>query len=362
MRYSTPVRRFALCALFALLVPGCLEFSTQTIEFEFDAANDRAVLHLVYHGLWSSEGKTSELKRAVEGDEFCLVDWPFHVQPRKADKAKVPLVKLMLENLEVIPVGFFTNARGELAAGQIVVLKNVSKILDAANAWFNGLLAANEGMPEGVGWDKETAALMLAAAKRKHNWWRMRGNAVEWHGFLSESDFVKVKRDFLRQLVGEDKKAILEFWSRFPVSYLRSGTSLLVVLGDPGGRTRLEVPALDAKAYQPNLVDYVRKEWGFQLDGKIAPLLVSPDDSLLGRFACAMGKRERIRLLLTRPGEQADARLKAELRGLTDEPVDDLRGFWKRWLAAQSGNGKDGPERAAESAAEPEAAPPQPPK
>ena len=127
----------------------------------------------------------------------------------------------------------------------------------------------------------------------------------------------------------------LEWLVRMPLSLSRDGNAITVVVGNPNGASRLEVPTEGRKPYKDNLLAYARETWGFDLDKKVAPLLVNPDDSALGRFAAAMSLPERVRILLTQEGDKATARLAAaleELPKLPDGEIGDVRAFWKGLL------------------------------
>ena len=344
------ISKLPLMRLLALtLVPllgGCLEFETQTIDFSYDAAADRATLNLVYHGLhWGKkdQGKgTKVLKEAVDSGEFCLIDWPFHFNPEELRKQEHPGVQSLGANLRSHVVGFFKDADGQLACGQIVTIDNVSELLKLANAELDKSLIESQGQPKKTKWDRHTRAMLLAAAKNGHAWFRVRGNAIELHAFCSEHDYILFKRESLGSLLqmkAEDQGGAIAWLSRLPISWQRSGKTIVLAYGNPKGRTRFVVPREGRKPYKPNLAEFAQKTWGYKLDGVVAQKLMKPDDSNVGRFARALGLRERVRILLTQEGDTASARLKETLDELPKEPtLDDeggVRGFWQEWLKSQ---------------------------
>lgn len=384
-----------------LLLPGCLLFQEQVVEFEHDAVADRLTLHIAYLGLHYNgkpEDGIRKLTRAVDGNEVCLFDWWLHFQPADLADSEHPVARFLVQNVKAKRIGFFKDALGRLSAGQTVVIENVSKLFRFVNESLTG-----EALPRALeDADRETRALNRKAAAAGHQWLRLRGNAIELVFFASDHDFKRMKREGLKEVFGDEDHfaAVIEVLSHNTISIMREGKAVRFVLGNPKGRLRLIAPAEGREPYTPNLMAHVEKTWGLDFDAVVAPLLVgeprrleservralvgglgaadprradaaartlarsevdpaelqrlgadaSPDTlrrlrevvselrqrATIRRFAAALPRQERIRLLLLhRDQEPARARLLAEFAALPDAPEqapENIAVFWEAWL------------------------------
>ncbi len=312
------MKRLLLFPLLPLLC-GCLKFESQEIEFFYDAARDRLTLHIVYQGLCHGDGEAEQdvavLDKAVRDGDFCILDWPFHVQfsdLRKAvdDEEAPPLgreaVAFVLENLTVENLGFFLDARGRLSGAQIVRVEKASKMLELANRALTEF-----ALPEVLGEDPdapdaESQAMLREAAERGHRWLRFQGNSIEFAFFASDTDLARLLD---AALMGDDKEQddLRRFLATSTFSFLREGGGVTVRIGNPAGRSRVRFLEKSDVSYTPNLVDHVRESHGLGFDAALAPFVATESATLPG---------DRLRELLdalASPDAAARERAEAEL-------------------------------------------------
>jgi hypothetical protein len=284
------LRAIFLIALLSL--PGCLMFREQVITAEYDAAADRLTLHIVYLGLHANgdpDKAVTEFTDTVNRNHVCLLEWPFTYAPEDAAESDHPLARFLVANVKTHRVGFFKDALGRLCGGQIVVIENFGQMLKLVNVSLT-----EEALPDAMEKaDAETRALNVAAAAKGHAWLRMRGQAIELSFFASDHDFERMKRDLLEELFSDtDNLAAAREWlARNPVSIVREGKEVRLVLGNPKAPLRLVAPPQGREPYTDVLEKHVEKTWGLGLDAEIGPLLVAPPQRL---------PPERLRALVAR--------------------------------------------------------------
>jgi hypothetical protein len=350
-----PLLRGAAAILLLALAGGCLEFEEQWIRVVYDEVRDRIALHVVYFGVWHKGGSDEEaadrFRDAVEGDEVCLADWPFHFQPHDREGDESGLSRLLREHVSVRRVGLFLDYRGRLSGGQIVSVEKVQELLSKLNDVFlsaviPGALDENDNKV-----DEETRRLYHDAARRGHAWLRMRGQALELQCFCSQADLERLRRKMVEELFDDGLDGGLDFTALFatnPLALYREGTTFRLVLGDPAGPSRFRFGSTDEDPYEPNLVASARETFGWTLDDAVTPLLLEGElrsvPAVEEKWIRALGaddpaSRDRAAraLLESRPDPRELRRRETELapdarRRLTElrraiERREDLRAF-----------------------------------
>ena len=287
--------------LLALTAAGCLEFDKQTIYFEHDQDKDRLIMVINYGGLYAETKRGADLAEAqrqlddaVKDHSAAFVDnWPFvwssvGIREQMADpeqrKDMAPSerekVKRLTDLVTVLNAGFYTDAAGRVCGAQVVVVEHVSEAVDLINGIINEAIVEDAAKQQDE--QDEFAHLAIGAARVGHKWVELDGDSLIVRVPMTEDLLEKGWKEWVDELgTGE---AEITASSLVELRQLLS-TPMFIWYQDGMLSFKVGLPSrpfsLNSRPrqgdYQPNMVDYIKEKYGFDLDARIARYLVTPD-------------------------------------------------------------------------------------
>jgi len=366
-----------VCACVAALLAGCLDFDEQEVYFEHDQQNDRVVCISYYRGLFAEgqdlEQASQQLQEACDKHTVALGgNFPFTLEvndireklrdPEKAKEMDLPsdefrkkLLSLM-ERVQVLNGGFFTDVKGRVCGVQVVTIEKVSELVPLGNALISeGLrFAAANGPKERP--TSRSEELILRAAEKGHTWARLQGHSLIVTVPLSEQDFKEAREGLVADLLskqppGADVLKDVHAALASPVLVWHEGETLSVKCGWEGEPSTF-IARSDKGKYEPNLVEHVTRTYGLHFDENALRYMAdagAPAQAEAERAAQIIVPRlpkvERVRILAAALLAQPSDKLWALLRQVPFEPdmtpgADinnaELLQLWDTWLAGQA--------------------------
>lgn len=318
----------AACLTVVLIAGGCLDFDSQTVYFEHDAANDRVLMIVTYRGFYAAahddrsgvEDARQQLAEAVNEREVAFGgNWPFvysnseWTRPPEGDAAKAPtevgrIRRELAETVTVLNAGFYRDSAGRPCGAQVLVVEPAQRAVELVNRAINAaLIAQADDAPAKDEWMKTA----VRRARQGHRWVRLEGHSILADLPADEQQLKRALED-----LAEKSEAPVAALLTTPVLLWYEEGHALVRAGLPPSpfRTPLKPPAGD---YRPNLEQHIGEEYGYRLDSLLAHYLVEPD-------APADEEAERAAKLMA-PRLSRRHRIRALLHALEKEPSEALR-------------------------------------
>ena len=264
----------------AVALTGCIEFERQTMVYEHDAKADTLHIHQTYHGIFGADdaAKLSEKEREQLADvmkgqrTFFFSNWIFELNVENLKdalagsgtpeanslkeayrRATTNLLTQLIANVRVENGKFYLNEKGQPCGTQRVVLRNVSKVLEAGNvvirrAWEVEL----KGKPTA-----EERELINASLARPEPFLTLKGQQLRLRTPFPRAEFDKIG--------GEDPKL-----RTFVSEFIRQGGSMSHEQGElhlrfgrtDTARESVTLPMTSEKSYQANAIEHIRDTFG----------------------------------------------------------------------------------------------------
>jgi hypothetical protein len=282
-------RFLRLVPLLAVLpLAGCLEFAEQTMSYRHDPGSDTLRLHLVYHGIFGgdrpeelSANELEQLDSVLRGGRaFFFANWITELNreqmrqelaalrdparaaerqaPPEAVQAHAHFLQTLLDNVEIRNGPFYFDARQRLCAVQQIIVRNISRVIAAANAGAPHLLrhlAADEGRPP------EERARFRALAQQGGKFIRLEGNRFTVRWPMSRAEFDEHYGETARS---DRSRQVLEGFRSAGGQVTFAEDIVTWSLGRQEDRlTRLTLPVSE-NTYRSNAVAEVRRRAGIQ--------------------------------------------------------------------------------------------------
>jgi hypothetical protein len=368
--------------LLALAAAGCLEFDKQTIYFEHDQAKDRLIMVIEYGGLYAQKENgqvdvaqaRQQLDEAVKDREAAFFgNWPWlwsssrirqqMADPKQQDpdmtQSERDKLKRLTDLVTVLNAGFYTDAAGRACGAQVVVVEPVTEALDLINGAINEQVLSEAGQ-EPADKQSEFGRLAAEAARNGHRWVELDGNSLTVRLPMTEDllrrDWAESVADVLRDEGGAPTPlvAVLRQFLSTPMFIWYQDGVLSFKLGLPSRPFTLNSRPRQGE-YQPNMADYIKEKYGFDLDARLARYLEKPDapaEEEADRAAKLMAPRltleHRVSVLVQQLQSAPSDALWDLLRktpappGVTFRPEtasdEDLLESWQAWLSKQAGS------------------------
>lgn len=273
-------RQVLVLGLLSMLMVGgscgssCVNFDGQTVRIHHDEAKDRLDALFLYRGLHSSESDTAQAIKQLEmihgGARWFAFfsNWPFMLyidslvenEKEAGRPAANHLLDLLDANVEVRNGELWVDDEGLLSAWQLVRLRGLAEVLDAANAaqaeQARMALSQEDGQDLAPVDDAESVALLRAALERGDDFWTVDGQALVFSMPASDKGWETIKRELLNGLRdkldvhGKDQAArksngLIEFLAINEWSIEREAGRVIFVLGlRHADELRLETPTV----------------------------------------------------------------------------------------------------------------------
>lgn len=171
---------------------GCLELAGQRVVWAYDKGADILTMLIFYDGLidWGSatHGDAKEqIRVAVNEGDILFFDWPLHIarseMVKVAEDTKRPELSKFtqgyLKYVKIRALGHYPHPSGMLGVAQQVTITNAAGLVGRANAAINAevLREFGDGKRHERGL-KHSTALMVAAAKKGHQWIRLDRHSI----------------------------------------------------------------------------------------------------------------------------------------------------------------------------------------
>lgn len=361
-----------------LAAAGCLEFDKQTIYFEHDQANDRLIMVVDYGGLYAGkENSRVNLAQAQQQLDESVSDhtaaffsnfpllWSSagtrrQVKDPDQDQDLTPKERDELKRLNdlvtILNAGFYTDPAGRACGAQVVVVEHASEALDLINALLSETFVdAFTEHPENA---NESVRLLADAGRKGYKWVELDGNSLVVRFPATEDLMEQGWTATVNGVLDEEAGATLPAAVR-----LRQFLSTPMFLWYENGVVTFKVGlpsrpfTLNSRPrqgdYAPNLVDYIKEKYGFDLDARLARYLQKPDapaEAEADRAAKLMAPRltpqQRARVLVEQLQAAPSDALWDLLRKTPTPPAvllhpdmasnEDLLSGWRRWLKKQA--------------------------
>ena len=277
-----------LVAVLALvLATACLDFEKQTMTARYYEKTDTMVILQHYEGIFgSSKGRglsgseREELNGLLNGQRTYFFDnWLTVYDPdqikeaiveAKAEIAKgdaevdgaiverqIVLFKLLLANVKSVSGPFYLNQDGKLSAMQQVTIRNVQKILKAANVCLRDSVLAEANKANKGDLDDASLALLRIAAGRDHDFIQLKGNQLRVRLPMTGKGFKKIFHG-KDNIGGELAKRL--------VKVVHADELARLTLGQPKAAHIEMSVSSEEKEYLPNAVETVRVLKGLAKD------------------------------------------------------------------------------------------------
>ena len=274
-----------LVAVLALvLATACLDFEKQTMTARYYEKTDIMVILQHYEGIFgSSKGRglsgseREELNGLLNGQRTYFFDtWLTVYDPdqikeaiveAKAEIAKgdaevdgaiverqIVLFKLLLANVKIVSGPFYLNQDGKLSAMQQVTIRNVQKILKAANVCLRDsvLAESNHGDLDEASW-----VLLRKSAGHGFDFIQLKGNQLRVRMPMTAKGFKKIFHG-KDNIGGELAKRL--------VKVVHADELARLTLGQPKAAQIEMSVSSEEKEYLPNAVETVRVLKGLAKD------------------------------------------------------------------------------------------------
>lgn len=275
--------RWVATLAFAALLTGCIEFERETVTYRHDPKADTLRFFQHYQGIFGAD-KQGELSSQEQEQlnsvltterTFFFANWIFEFNREEVGKwlaelkkpgtneelKKIPgaaarletLLNLLLENVRVENGDFYKGEGGKLCGVQRVTMKNVSKVLAAANDSIRDLYRV-EAAKDGTS-DEERVILKKSIAEPR-SYIKLEGNRLSLRLPITRADYDKTFGPG-----AESSKQFGEF-TQAGGALAFAENELLASLGNVADKETTLTLSTAEKPYRPNLLDVVKTKPG----------------------------------------------------------------------------------------------------
>ncbi|MSU43851.1 MAG: hypothetical protein EXS22_07410 [Pedosphaera sp.] len=269
--------------LAAVLLPlaSCIDFDTQTLVYRHYPASDVLVMFQNYEGIHGAKKADGLAQKEIdqltsvfeESRTFFFSNWILEFNAAKvraelaqlragnnADiapairKAKIVLLALLVENVAIQSGPFYLNAAGRPSGVQRITVRQISKIITAANVLLREEILAKPEPPVDV-FDKA----LLEHARAKRDFIALNGQRLEVH--------LPASWNVIWATLNGENKTLLEFIPAvlaggFEFDVRHNRVTVAAGRADANATTlRFSIP--DSK-YQPNAAGFLEEKYGLQ--------------------------------------------------------------------------------------------------
>ncbi len=278
------LKRLLLFLALGGALTGCIEFDQQTVTYEHDAKADTLLIHQTYHGIYGaddttrlSEQEREQLASVMKGQRtFFFANWIFELNvenfkeqlteeaiPKTNSleeafrRAQTNVLALLIANVRVENGKFYLNEKGQPCGTQRVTLRNVSKLVEAGNAFMRrGLEAAMKS--------KQSAAereLLNASLARPEPFFTLTGQQIRVRFPLSKAEFDTAGE-------GDEKvKHLIAEFVRLGGTMAHENGELHLRFGRTDStRESVTLPMAGKESYRANALAHIRDTFGIAKD------------------------------------------------------------------------------------------------
>jgi hypothetical protein len=361
-----------------LAATGCLEFDKQTVYFERDQAADRLIMVINYGGFYAEKvnGK-QDLPEAQQQLDDAVKDhtaaffgnfpwlWSSAMYRERMGNPKEnqdtpqgvrDKLTRLTELVTVLNGGFYSDPAGGICGAQVVVVEHVTEAIDLINGAINESLLSDAG--KGQEKPGEFEKLAAEAARKGHKWVELDGDSLIVRVPMTEGLLEEGWAKGIDNLLTDEADVPVPLATRLrqflsaPMFVWYQDGVLSFKLGLPSRPFTLNSRPRQGN-YQPNMVDYITKKYGLDLDARIARYLLTPDapateeaDQAAKLMAPRLATEERARVLVEQLRSAPSDALWDLLRQTPTPPgvmlrpemasKADLLKNWQRWLEEQA--------------------------